>query len=70
MLISRKGITVEINNTDAEGRLLLADTFNYAIEKDAPDTLIDIATLTGACMIALGTELPDFSQTTMTLLNP
>jgi leucyl aminopeptidase len=51
---SRKGLTVEINNTDAEGRLILADAIDYAIEKDKPDTLIDIATLTGACIVALG----------------
>ncbi len=54
IIISRKGLTVEINNTDAEGRLILADTFNYAIEKDNPEIMIDLATLTGACMIALG----------------
>jgi leucyl aminopeptidase len=51
---SRKGLTVEVNNTDAEGRLVLADCIDYAIEKDSPDVLIDLATLTGACMIALG----------------
>src|SRR5262249_39380734 len=45
---------VEITNTDAEGRLILADAINYAIEKDKPDILIDLATLTGACMVALG----------------
>jgi len=51
---SRKGLTVEINNTDAEGRLILADAIDYACEKDKPDTIIDIATLTGACVVALG----------------
>ncbi|HXW53786.1 MAG TPA: leucyl aminopeptidase, partial [Myxococcota bacterium] len=56
ILISRKGLTVEINNTDAEGRLILADTFTYAIDHDKPDTIIDIATLTGACMVALGVK--------------
>lgn len=54
ILVSRKGITVEIGNTDAEGRLVLADAINYAIDRDKPDTIIDVATLTGACMIALG----------------
>ena len=54
ILISRKGTTVEIANTDAEGRLVLADAINYAQERDKPDTLIDVATLTGACMVALG----------------
>ncbi len=54
VLKSRKGTTVEVNNTDAEGRLVLADCIDYALDKDQPDTLIDLATLTGACMIALG----------------
>ncbi len=53
---SRKGLTVEINNTDAEGRLILADAMTYAQDKDQPDVMIDIATLTGACMVALGTK--------------
>ena len=47
------GKTVEINNTDAEGRLILADALAYAIEQGA-DRVVDIATLTGAVMIALG----------------
>jgi len=51
---SRKGITVEINNTDAEGRLILADALDYAQSQNKLDYLIDLATLTGACMIALG----------------
>lgn len=51
---SRKGLHVEISNTDAEGRLVLADAITYAQDKDNPDILIDIATLTGACMVALG----------------
>ncbi|MEM7589125.1 MAG: leucyl aminopeptidase [Myxococcota bacterium] len=54
VLHSRKGITVEIDNTDAEGRLVLADTIDYACERDKPHALIDVATLTGACMVALG----------------
>lgn len=56
VLISRKGLTVEVNNTDAEGRLVLADCIDYALTQDHPDTLIDLATLTGACMIALGPD--------------
>ncbi len=51
---SRKGLTVEINNTDAEGRLVLADCIDLAITQEKPDVLIDLATLTGACMVALG----------------
>jgi len=48
------GKTVEISNTDAEGRLILCDTISYALKKWEPRYLIDIATLTGACMVALG----------------
>jgi len=54
---SRKGLTVEIGNTDAEGRLVLADALAAGGE-DAPDLLIDFATLTGAARVALGAELP------------
>jgi len=54
---SRKGLTVEIGNTDAEGRVVLADALAEAVN-DNPDLLIDISTLTGAARIALGTELP------------
>ncbi len=53
---SRKGITVEIGNTDAEGRLVLADALALA-DEDAPELLIDFATLTGAARVALGPEL-------------
>lgn len=48
------GVTVEVVNTDAEGRLILADALAYGIKKYNPDFVIDIATLTGACSIALG----------------
>ncbi len=54
---SRKGLSVEVGNTDAEGRLVLADALTYACE-DSPDLLIDFATLTGAARIALGFDLP------------
>lgn len=54
VLVSRKGLTVEINNTDAEGRLVLADCIDLCLTEDKPDMLIDLATLTGACMVALG----------------
>jgi len=56
ILQSRKGLTVEVGNTDAEGRLVLADALTKAIESD-PDLLIDMATLTGAARVALGPEL-------------
>lgn len=51
------GKTVEIHNTDAEGRLTLVDAVTYAIKKEKVNKIIDIATLTGACMIALGTDI-------------
>jgi leucyl aminopeptidase len=54
---SRLGPTVEIGNTDAEGRLVLADALAEA-DRDAPELLIDLATLTGAARVALGPELP------------
>ena len=54
---SRKGLTVEIGNTDAEGRLILADALALA-DEEAPDVLIDMATLTGAARVALGPDLP------------
>jgi leucyl aminopeptidase len=54
---SRKGITVEIGNTDAEGRLILADALAEA-DAEKPDLLVDLATLTGAARVALGPELP------------
>lgn len=56
---SRKGLTVEIGNTDAEGRLILADAIALA-DEDHPDLLIDMATLTGAARVALGPDLPPF----------
>ena len=56
---SRKGIFVEIKDTDAEGRLILADALSYASESK-PDLIIDLATLTGASRVALGQEVPSF----------
>lgn len=53
---SMKGITVEIGNTDAEGRLVLADTLTYVQKEFKPKKVVNIATLTGAIMIALGNE--------------
>lgn len=57
ILISRKGLSVEIDNTDAEGRLVLADALTRAAE-DKPELMIDFATLTGAARVALGPDLP------------
>ncbi|MBU1313561.1 MAG: leucyl aminopeptidase family protein [Alphaproteobacteria bacterium] len=56
---SRKGLTVQIDNTDAEGRLVLADALSYA-DETPPDLLIDMATLTGAARVALGTDIAPF----------
>lgn len=56
---SRKGLTVEIGNTDAEGRLVLADALALA-DEEKPDLLVDLATLTGAARVALGPDLPAF----------
>jgi leucyl aminopeptidase len=57
VLPSRKGLTVEIGNTDAEGRLILADALALA-DEEAPELLLDFATLTGAARVALGPDLP------------
>jgi leucyl aminopeptidase len=56
---SRKGLSVEIGNTDAEGRLVLADALTLA-DEEAPELVIDLATLTGAARVALGPDLPPF----------
>ena len=57
ILTSMSGQTIEIVNTDAEGRLVLADALWYAQETFSPRAIIDLATLTGAIMVALGQEL-------------
>ncbi|HTM78916.1 MAG TPA: leucyl aminopeptidase family protein [Devosia sp.] len=62
VLPSRKGLTVEIGNTDAEGRLILADALALA-DEESPDILLDMATLTGAARVALGPELPPLYAT-------
>jgi leucyl aminopeptidase len=54
ILRAMNGKTIEVNNTDAEGRLTLADAMGYALKEIEPDEMVDIATLTGACSIALG----------------
>src|SRR5262249_11325914 len=56
---SRKGLSVEIGNTDAEGRLILADAMALA-DEEAPELIVDMATLTGAARVALGPDLPPF----------
>ena len=59
ILTSRKGLTVEINNTDAEGRLVLADALALA-DEEKPDLIVSMATLTGAARVALGPDVPPF----------
>ncbi|MFP6765666.1 MAG: M17 family peptidase N-terminal domain-containing protein, partial [Planctomycetaceae bacterium] len=56
ILTARNGVTVEVQNTDAEGRLVLADVLSYAVDQGA-DRIIDLATLTGACVVALGEDV-------------
>ena len=56
VLTARSGTTIEIHNTDAEGRLVLADVLNVALEHQ-PSVIIDLATLTGACVVALGVDI-------------
>ncbi len=59
VLTSRKGLTVEINNTDAEGRLVLADALTLS-DEDEPDLVISMATLTGAARVAVGADISPF----------
>ncbi|MCP4317437.1 MAG: leucyl aminopeptidase family protein [Hyphomicrobiales bacterium] len=59
ILASRKGLTVEIGNTDAEGRLVLADALCLG-DEEKPELMIDMATLTGAARVALGPDLPPY----------
>ena len=59
VIVSRKGLAVEVGNTDAEGRLILADALALA-DEDAPELMFDFATLTGAARVALGPDLPPF----------
>ncbi len=63
---SMSGKTIEILNTDAEGRLTLADAMTYAL-RDKPDAMVDLATLTGACMVALGEEIAGLMTNDRTL---
>jgi leucyl aminopeptidase len=63
---SRKGLNVEIGNTDAEGRLVLADALALA-DEEKPDLLVDLGTLTGAARVALGPDLPPFYTNDETL---
>jgi len=68
VLSTRKGLSVEVGNTDAEGRLILCDALALA-DEDKPDLLIDMATLTGAARVALGPELPALFATDVAMAN-
>ncbi len=59
ILTSRKGFTVEINNTDAEGRFVLADALAFA-DEESPECLISMATLTGAARVAVGPDIAPY----------
>jgi leucyl aminopeptidase len=68
VISTRKGSSVEIGNTDAEGRVVLADALTYACES-GPDLVIDFATLTGAARVALGTDLPPVFSNDVSIAN-
>ena len=57
LILGKKGVTLQVLNTDAEGRLTLADALVYAEKNCGAEAIIDVATLTGACMVALGTSM-------------
>src|ERR671919_526039 len=63
------GKTVEVINTDAEGRLILADSIAYGVEKYNPNSIIDLATLTGACIVALGSNIAGTLSNSPELIN-
>ncbi len=63
VLVARNGKSVEVTNTDAEGRLVLGDVLSWGVETLKPAAIVDLATLTGACMVALG-------RTTFGVLGP
>ncbi len=57
IITSHSGKTIEVGNTDAEGRLILADAMSWAVKTFKPDVMVDVATLTGACVMALGQKI-------------
>lgn len=68
VLNSRKGLTVEVGDTDAEGRLVVADALTYACEGEKPDLVVDYCTLTGSARAALGYDIPAFFSNKDSLL--
>jgi len=69
ILLAYNKKSIEVTNTDAEGRLILADAIAYVEEKYTPDVLIDLATLTGACVVALGSSISGIISTDKELQN-
>ena len=69
IITMRNGKTVEVDNTDAEGRLILADAISYATEEEQPEILFSFATLTGAARVAVGTEIAAYFATNDALAN-
>lgn len=69
IVTAMNGKTVEVNNTDAEGRLILADALVYAQKETDPDEVLDLATLTGACIVALGKAAAGIMGTSDTLID-
>lgn len=68
VLVAKNKKTIEVDNTDAEGRLTLADALCYACELGV-DEVIDIATLTGACVVALGSQAAGIMGNNQTLID-
>jgi len=68
VIATRKGLSIEIGNTDAEGRVVLADALTYACEHE-PDLVIDFATLTGAARVGMGTDLPPIFSNDISIAN-
>jgi len=68
VIATRKGLSIEIGNTDAEGRVVLADALTYACEHE-PDLVIDFATLTGAARVAMGADLPPIFSNDISIAN-
>lgn len=69
IVTSYSGQTIEVKNTDAEGRLILADALAYGIEKYKPGEVVDLATLTGACVVALGSQYAAVMGNDQTLID-
>mmetsp|Transcript_28654 Transcript_28654/g.43821 ORF Transcript_28654/g.43821 Transcript_28654/m.43821 type:complete len:106 (-) Transcript_28654:462-779(-) len=66
VLIASNGVTIEVLNTDAEGRLTLADALVYADKEVGCESIIELSTLTGSCMVALGKKYAEFGLLMMT----